>query len=465
MKQHEKPKEFNSSIGILPPQATDIEEIIIGSVLLTNTCYEAVFPVMTPDFFYDDRYKTVFTAAKKLYNEQKPIDIKTVANQLKSMGKLDELGGYYFISTLTNKIATTANIDFHVKIVTQKYILRSVIVKSNEMIARCYDDTTDVFDVINDFENFTTELNRHIAASDFEKDFSKSVLRVYKGLTDPATADMNGITTGNAKLNSVIGGFQKKDLIILCARPGMGKTTRALEFALTAVATGKKPAIFSLEMGEEQLIKKFINNKSNISNKVFTSREFSQGDFNLLSQATSDLMSSPIYINDKAGINTNYIRAVLRERKKKHGVDIAFIDYLQLLKPNEANKGRSREQEVAAISQSLKELAKEIDIPIVALCQLSRQAEGRTDKRPIKSDLRESGGIEQDADIILGLYRPSQYWTYDNDKDYPGLSEHEYYRISEINVIKNRHGESEIDIEEKFYGEFSMFKEKTEPCG
>lgn len=444
-------------LGKVPPQAVDIEELILGSVLLTNQCYEVVFPNMNEDFFYKDSHQKIFLAMKEMYNSREPIDIRTVTHYLRKSGDLDIVGGAYAVSQLTNSIASTANIDAHVKIVTQKYIQRSIIKNCTEMITESYEDASDVFDTLNKLENFTTEINSFISGGDHQIDFAKGVMDVYQKITTYNENELNGMCTGNAKLNSITGGWQRKDLVLLCARPGMGKSTRALEFSLSAINKGFKPCIFSLEMSQEQLIKKYLINKSLVSANRVTNRSLSEKDILDLSNAASQLMTYPIYINDKAGVNVNYIRSVLRQRKKKFGVDICIIDYLQLLKNNENMKGRTREQEISSISIALKELAKELDIAVIALSQLNREVEKRSDKRPIKSDLRESGQLEQDADLIIGNYRPSQYYSFDSDPDYKDVSEADYKRLSEMVILKNRHGESEIIIKEDFYGEYSKF--------
>jgi len=397
---------------------------------------------------------------ESMFHKSETIDILTVTHKIKNSGELDLVGGAYYITTLTDKIASAANIEAHARVVTQKFLQRDMIRECSEIIRTCYEDTTDVFDVINRLQNFAAEQNAHIIGHEHEGNYEQEVLNVYKSIVSVSDKHLQGIPTGNANLDSITGGFNKTDLVILCGRPGMGKSSRMLEFAKHATLNGKKVAIFSLEMSRDQLIKKQLINSSGILSHNILRHTLSDSEKYDLSFAADKQSKLPFYLNERCGVNPNYIRTVCRERKKKYGLDLIIIDYLQLMVANET-KGIPKEQQVASISIALKTMAKELEVPIIALAQLNRDLEKRSDKRPIKSDLRDSGQLEQDADLILSVYRPSQYYTYTSDPDYKDLDELTYKRVSEIGIMKNRHGESEVSIEERFIGEFSRFDGAT----
>lgn len=447
-------------LGKIPPQAVDMEVAVLGGLLLQSNLHSEIIPLMRPEHFYKEAHQRIFAHIESMFHKSETIDILTVTHKIKNAGELDLVGGAYYITTLTDKIASAANIEAHARVVTQKFLQRDMIRECSEIIRNCYEDTTDVFEVINRLQNFAAEQNAHIIGHEHEGNYEQEVLNVYKSIVSVSDKHLQGIPTGNANLDSITGGFNKTDLVILCGRPGMGKSSRMLEFAKHATLNGNKVAIFSLEMSRDQLIKKQLINSSGILSHNILRHTLSDSEKYDLSFAADKQSKLPFYLNERCGVNPNYIRTVCRERKKKYGLDLVIIDYLQLMVANET-KGIPKEQQVASISIALKTMAKELEVPIIALAQLNRDLEKRSDKRPIKSDLRDSGQLEQDADLILSVYRPSQYYTYTSDPDYKDLDELTYKRVSEIGIMKNRHGESEVSIEERFIGEFSRFDGAT----
>ncbi len=438
------------------PQAPDMEELVLGALLLEKGVADDVIPFMTTEMFYKEQHKIVFDAMKVLYAENKPIDISTVIHKIKSLGKLDKVEGGYFVTCLTNRIASSANIEYHSAIVKQKFLSREIISKASEIVSNAFDE--DALESVKKIDQLSSDLNQFIVGKDFESDYSSDVIRVWKKVTERKAHDLTGITTGNTKADQVLGGWNSPDLIIFAARPGMGKTARMLAFAHAAAIQKKQVCIFSLEMGKDQLIERQLISEAGVHSNSLKQNMLQDSERFDLSNAAGRLTELPIYINEKAAINVNYIRTVCRERKRKYGLDMVFIDYLQLLRPIEKIKNRSREQEIAEITASLKSICKELQVPIMALSQLNRELEKRADKRPILSDLRESGAIEQDADIILTLYRPSQYYQFGSDRDYENTySENEYKRISELGLIKHRHGENDVVFLEQFIGEHGRF--------
>jgi len=444
--------------GNIPPQAPELEVAVLGFFISQKEILAENIGFMKPEFFYKESHSNIFIAMQNLYNRNDSVDLKTVMQELLSMGKYDEIGGYEKLMSLTAGLGYAPNIETHVRIITEKFIKREIIKNCSEIIKKSYDETVDLFDTIHQFDNFNSRINEYLIHKDYELDYYKFVDTAVNEIINQAQSGFTGIDTGVSKLNAITGGWAATDFIILCARPSMGKSTRMINFVKKACEHGKKVAIFSLEMSATQLIKKQIIEQSNVyANKIMESH-IEGYDLQKIKEAHQVIRSMQIYLNEKTSITPNYIRQVCNERKKKYGLDMIFIDYLQLMSPNDKQKFQSEELKIASISTALKNLAKELKIPIMALCQLSREVERRQDKRPIKSDLRYSGQLEQDADLILSLYRPSVYYKFNEDPDYKDQQEETHNRISELGVIKNRHGKSEVYFEEIFYGELSRFE-------
>lgn len=443
------------SPGKLPPQAIEVEEAVLGALILEKTYHDTVIPKLRKDMFYKHSNGLIFSAIKTLYDQSKPIDMLTVVSELKQAGELDHAGGAYRISQIMLPVASSANIEYHTAILVQKWLQRAIIAKSGEIIERCYDDTCDVFENMDSLDGFLSELRAHLIGNDHEIDYAQAVESTYVEIITRTDNGFIGIDTGSKKLNSVTGGWQQPDLIILAARPSMGKTARLMSFVKSAANQGKKVAVFSLEMSSHQLIKRQLSDFSGVyGDKILTSEFNDKFDIPKLRLAANTLKKLPIYINDKPSVTSNYIRAVCRERKKKYGLDMVVVDYLTLMRPNHVRKQANRDEIVGEIAADLKALAKELSIPVLVAAQLNRESDKRGDKRPILSDLRESGAIEQHADIVMGLYRPSYYAG--RDDEYKELSDLEYERISELIILKNRNGKL-VRFSEWFFGELSKF--------
>lgn len=444
-------------IDKLPPQALDIEEAILGAVMLEKEALQDVVALLRPEMFYKNAHFTIYSAISDLYNKNTSVDILTVTQELRNRNKLDEVGGPFYISNLTNAVSTTANIHHHVKILTQLFIKREIIRIGIEIIQDSYDLNTDIFDSLNELENNVSHVNSFIIGNEASGDIKIEAEKTYQQLIATREARITGISTGNHTLTQVTGGWNDGDLVILAARPSHGKTTRALHFALHAAFDNKKVAFFSIEMKKESLHEKMFLNVGNLDSETIRTQSWSVDELEQLKQAKERIRHSGMFIYDSSSITPLKLKTICRERKRKHGLDIIFIDYLQKMKPNV--RSYSREAEVSEISTALKELAMELNVPVIALAQLNRECEQRTNKRPMVSDLRESGTIEQDADLILSLYSPSKYYDLYDDRDYKdkNISEDAYKLLSEMSILKHRNGSSGFTIIEQFDKSKSLF--------
>lgn len=424
--------------------------------MLENRVHDSTIPLLSPEMFYKEEHSIVFQAIKDLYNNREAIDLLTVSQKLKRDGNLDLVGGTYQITNLTARVASSSNIEYHVAILRQMWLKRALIAKSHETINQAYDDTSDVFELMGQFDAFLADSKRVLIGADHEISYAQVVEKTYLQIVERTDKGFTGIDSGSDKLNGITGGWQNTDLIFICARPGQGKTTRMLSFAKSAANMGRKVAIFSLEMSSAQLIKKQLSDFSGVyGDKILTSTLNDKFDIPKLRLAADSLKKLPIYLNDRPAVKPSYIRAVCRERKKNFGLDMVFVDYLTLMRPDVDRKNASKNDWVGEVAAAMKALAKELEIPIMVACQLNRETDKRADKRPILSDLRDSGEIEQHADIVISPYRPSYYAG--RDADYQGMDDEQYSRISELIVMKNRNGKANVKYQEMFYGELSKF--------
>ena len=448
-------------IGKIPPSAIELEEAVLGAIMLETDRLNESIQLLSAEIFYKDVNQIIFTVIKALFAAGMPVDYLTVINKLKSTGQLEIVGGPYYVTQLTAKVASTANQEYHIRIITEKFLKREQIKLGSETMESGFDDGQDVFDTQNELENKISKLNQYIIGKDYEGDIAADTEKAFTFITTPRAQRLMGITTGSQRLNSITGGWNNSDMIIICGRPSHGKTTRVLNFILEAAYDNKKVAFFSLEMSNQSIITKLLSCISVIDSHTIKFQEWSLVELDLFTKAKEKIKGLPIYINDKSGISPNYIRTVCRERKRKYGLDIVFIDYLQLMYPNEIYRGQSDESKTAGISKAIKTLAKQMDIPIVIVSQLSREPEARQNKRPMLSDLRMSGQLEQDADVVLSEYRPSAYYDQGKDPDYKthGIDEAEYKQIAELGVLKNRTGEPNVVIKEYFRGNISKFQD------
>jgi replicative DNA helicase len=433
-----KKKSFQNVVdgGKLQPQAPDLEEAVLGAMMLEKNAVNDAIEILKTESFYKEAHQRIFAAIANLFQNSQPVDILTVTNELRQKGELDLVGGPYYISQLTNKVASAANIQFHARIIAQKHILRELISISTDIIKDAFDETTDVFDLLDKAEQNLYK----IAEGNIRKDYDKMGNLIHQAITQIENASKNtdglsGVPTGYTNLDRITGGWQRSDLIIMAARPGMGKTAFVLSMARNVAVQFERPvAVFSLEMSSLQLVNRLIASESEISSDKLRRGDLRQDEYQQLNSRISKLSNAPIFIDDTPALSIFELRAKCRRLKAQHGIELIVIDYLQLMTAGGDNKG-NREQEISTISRSIKGIAKELNVPIIALSQLNRSVETRGgDKRPMLSDLRESGAIEQDADLVTFIYRPEYYGitAYENGDSAIG--------VGEIIIAKHRNG-------------------------
>lgn len=420
--------------GKLPPQAMNEEEVVLGAVLLEQNAIIIVQEIIKPTDFYKTEHQEIYAAVLNLYKNSSPIDIITVTNQLRSEARLDLAGGAFYISELTNKVSSSANIEFHARIIKQKSLLRRIIEISSKSQSDAYDETADVFDLLEflqrefillleDTARFDTQ-----TSSSFVKDMMERV-----ELTIKNTNHLIGLSTGFSGLDNLISGYCSPDVIVVAARPGMGKTAFVLSSVVDIVLEQKKPvSMFSFEMDNVQLSMRLASQISGVDHSRIRRGEMDENEWNLYLSACGKLSSAPLYLTDTAGMSIYDIKAKMIQHKMKHGIELFVIDYLQLIKKSE--RRMDVREGIMEMTREIKQTAKSLGVPILELCQLNRDVEKRGDKRPQLSDLQESGTIEQDADIVIFLYRP-EYYGINEDAD--GGSTH---GVTELIVAKNRHG-------------------------
>ncbi|MBK6754612.1 MAG: replicative DNA helicase [Flavobacteriales bacterium] len=422
--------------GKLPPQAPDLEQAVLGALMLERNAVNEAIDILHPESFYVDTHRRIFDAIQGLFRNDQPIDILTVTEELRKRGELDLVGGPYYISQLTNKVASSANVQYHARIISQKHILRELIRISSETMRDAFDETADVFDLLDKTEQdlyaiTSGNLKRNYAAM---SDLLGAAMTQIEGAKNSG-GGTSGVPTGFVKLDKLTAGWQRSDMVIVAARPGMGKTAFVLSMARNIAVEHKRAvAVFSLEMSSTQLVTRLLSSEAGIASEKLRKGELNDGEFAILHQHMARLDKAPIFIDDTPGLNIFELRAKCRRLKAQHNVELIVIDYLQLMTSGTDNKGGNREQEISQISRSIKSIAKELDVPIIALSQLSRAVETRGgDKRPQLSDLRESGAIEQDADLVCFLYRPEYYKIYE---DHYGST----LGIGEVIIAKHRNG-------------------------
>ena len=433
-------------LGKIPPNDTEAEQAVIGSMLTDKDAVIEAIEVLKPDDFYREDNKVVYTAILNLYNKAEPIDIITVKDELISMGKFEAIGGLEYLAELPEKVPTTTNVDKYIKIVEEKAILRNLIKTADSIISLGYDPTQEVEQVMDEAEKkiFNVMQNRNQKGYTPIKDVLVDTFAQLEQLYNQKQ-HITGVPTGFADLDYKTAGLHNSDLVLIAARPAMGKSAFALNLATNAAVRGNVPAIiFSLEMSKEQMVNRILCSEAMVdSNKVRTGK-IDDEDWVKLAGALGPLSEANIYIDDTPGISVMEIRAKCRKLKLEKGLGLVVIDYLQLVQASN-NKRGSREQEISEISRSLKILAKEINVPVIALSQLSRAPEQRPDHRPMLSDLRESGAIEQDADIVMFLYR-DDYYNPDSEKK----------NIAEVILAKHRGG-STGTVELLWLGNYTKF--------
>lgn len=429
--------------GKVPPQAKDLEEAVLGAIMLEKSAFDTVAEILKPECFYVDSHQRIYRAMQGLQQKNQPIDILTVVEELKFREELDIVGGPYYVTRLTNSVISSANIEAHSRIILQKFIQRELIRISGEIIGDAYEDSTDVFDLLDDAESKLFEITNNHLRKNFDS-IDTVLVKTVQRIEDMRfrNEDITGVPSGFASLDRITYGWQSTDLIILAARPSVGKTAFALNLARNAALHAGKPtpiAFFSLEMSSSQLVQRILSAESEIWLEKIARGKLEEHEMKqLYTRGIQRLAQAPIFIDDTAALNIFELRAKCRRLKNKHNVGLIIIDYLQLMSGT-GDRNSNREQEISRISRDLKGLAKELQVPIIALSQLSREVEKRKEgsKIPQLSDLRESGAIEQDADMVMFLYRPEYYDITANEHGESNKGE------THVRIAKHRNGSLE----------------------
>ncbi|MFI8378976.1 replicative DNA helicase [Leeuwenhoekiella sp. NPDC079379] len=440
--------------GKIPPQAIDLEQVVLGAMMIDKKGVDEIIDILTPEVFYKEAHHHIYDAIRALFENGEPIDLLTVSEQLKKMAKLEQAGGDYYLIQLTQKVSSSAHIEYHARIILQKYIQRSLIKISNEIIEEAYDETTDVFDLLDTAESKLYEVTQGNIKRSSETAQSL-VIQAKKKIEEISNKEgLSGVSSGFDRLDKLTSGWQPSDLIIVAARPGMGKTALTLSMARNiAVGQGIPVAFFSLEMASVQLITRLISSETGLSSEKLRTGKLEKHEWEQLNVKVKSLEKAPLFIDDTPSLSIFDLRAKARRLASQHGIKMIIIDYLQLMTAGGSQKNGNREQEISMISRNLKALAKELMVPVIALSQLSRAVETRGgSKRPLLSDLRESGAIEQDADIVSFIYRPEYYKIdeWDDEERSPTDGQAEFI------IAKHRNGGLE-NIRLKFIGHLGKF--------
>ena len=445
---------INLEKGKIPPQAVDLEEVVLGAMMIDKKGVDEVIDILHPDVFYKDAHRHIYEAIYKLFESSEPVDLLTVSAQLKKEGHLELVGGDFYLIKLTQKVASSAHIEFHARIILQKYIQRSLIKISSEIIEDAYNESTDVFDLLDNAEAKLYEVTQGNLKRSAET-AQNLVIQAKKKIEEISNKDgLSGIPSGFDKVDRLTSGWQPSDLIIIAARPGMGKTALTLSMARNMAVNSNIPvAFFSLEMSSVQLITRLISSETGLSSEKLRTGRLEKHEWEQLNVKVKALETAPLFIDDSPSLSIFDLRAKARRLASQHKIKLIVLDYLQLMTAGGSQKGGNREQEISMISRNLKALAKELNIPVIALSQLSRAVETRGgSKRPILSDLRESGAIEQDADIVSFIYRPEYYKIdeWDDEERTPTQGQAEFI------VAKHRNGGLD-NIRLKFIGQLGKF--------
>lgn len=446
---------LDTGMGKLPPQAVEIEEAVLGALMIEKDALTNVIDILKPESFYKDSHKEIYRAILDLFSMSEPVDILTVTQRLRNTGKLEMAGGPFYITELTSRVNSAANIEAHSRIITQQSIKRELISIASEIQRDAYEDTTDVFQLLDKTEqNLFT-----ISESNIRKNFADMRTLMQQAIKElEAKKDhkdgLTGVPTGFSALDRVTSGWQRSDLVILAARPGMGKTAFVVSaMRNAAVEFGHAVAIFSLEMSSVQLVNRLISAEAELESEKIKKGNLAQYEWEQLHYKIRNLEAAPIFIDDTPALSILELRAKCRRLKAQHDIQLIIIDYLQLMSGDSSGRGGggNREQEIASISRALKNLAKELDVPVIALSQLSRAVETRGgEKKPQLSDLRESGSIEQDADMVIFLYRPEYYGITQDENGNPTTN------MGEVIIAKHRNGSLDT-VQLKFIGKFTKF--------
>lgn len=446
---------IDTSYGHIQPQATDIERVVLGALMIDKDAFSIVSEILKPETFYEPRNQKIYRAIQTLSMNENPVDIMTVIEELRHEGALDDVGGPTYIVDLSSHVASSANIEYHARILAHKFMARQLISFAGVIETKAFDETTDVDELMQEAESSLFELSQKNMRQDYTQ-VEPVVDQAIKILQKAAAnkGELTGIPTGYGKLDDMTAGWQASDLVIIAGRPAMGKTSFALSLAKNIAVDYQRPiAFFSLEMNNVQLVNRLISNVCEIEGKKILNGQLDDEEWKRLDMNIGRLQTAPIYVDDTPGMSIFELRTKARRLVREKKVEIIMIDYLQLMNANGARFG-SRQEEVSTISRSLKGLAKELDIPILALSQLNRTVEGREGlegKRPQLSDLRESGAIEQDADMVLFVHRPEYYRIFEDEKG------NDLHGKAQIIIAKHRKGGTG-DVLLDFRGEFTRFQ-------
>ena len=439
----------------LQPQAIELEQAVLGALMVEMDAYPLVSDILKAESFYDHRHQLIYEAIASLAINQKPIDILTVSEQLKRMDKYEEVGGAYYITLLSGKVNSSANIEFHARIIAQKFLARQLITFTSAIQTKAFDATQDVDDLMQEAEGTLFEISQQNMKKDYMQ-INPLIVEARENIKKAAGREdgMSGLPSGFHSLDKVTAGWQNSDLIIIAARPAMGKTAFVLSMAKNIAVDSCLPvAMFSLEMSNLQLVNRLISNVCEISGDKIKSGQLDVPEWGQLDYKLKGLNDAPLFVDDTPSLSIFELRTKARRLVREHGIKIIIIDYLQLMNASGMSFG-NRQEEVSTISRSLKGLAKELNIPIIALSQLNRGVEGREGyegKRPQLSDLRESGAIEQDADIVCFIHRPEYYKIYEDDHH------NDLRGIAEMIIAKHRNG-AVADVKLRFKSEYARFQ-------
>lgn len=444
---------IDNSYGHLQPQATDIEKLVLGALMIDKDAFTVVSEILRPETFYEPRNQKVYHAVQTLNMSEKPVDMFTVTEQLKTEGTLEDVGGPGYIVELTQHVASSAHIEYHAHILKQKFLARQLIQFASMIETDAFDETVDVDDLMQRAEGKLFELSQKNMSQDYQQ-IDPIVEEAHRILLEASnTKGLTGVPSGFTELDRVTAGWQPSDLVIIAGRPAMGKTSFALSIAKNIAIDQREPvAFFSLEMNSVQLVNRIISNVCSVSGSKILSGQLTADEWERFDTNIRKLQGAPLYVDDTPGLSVFELRTKARRLVREHGIKVLMIDYMQLMNAN-GMRFNSRQEEVSTISRSLKGLAKELNIPILALSQLNRgveQREGLDGKVPQLSDLRESGAIEQDADMVLFVHRPEYYHIYEDGKG------NDLRGKAQIVIAKHRKGATR-DVLLNFRGEFTRF--------
>ena len=453
--RNRKPDLSTLVYGKIPPQAPELEEAVLGAIMLEKDKLAEVLEIIqSPDCFYVDANQKIYAGIRRLFDKGMPVDLLTVTEEMRKSNELEIVGGAYYLTKLTMSVVSSAHVEAHARIVMEKFIQRELIRISGQVIGDAYEDSTDVFDLLDKAESNLYEITDKHLRKNF-KSLKEVLVKTVHEIEEAKNKkdDLTGVPSSFVPLDKLTSGWQKTDLIILAARPAVGKTAFCLNLAMNAAMNPGKPypvAFFSLEMGAGQLVKRMLAAVTEVSMDAITKGRMQEHEFVQMTQRMNKLAAAPIFLDDQAALNIFELRAKARRLKQKHDIQLIIIDYLQLMQAS-INQGGNREQEISKISRDLKALAKELEIPIIALSQLNRGVESRKESKvPQLSDLRESGAIEQDADMVMFLYRP-EYYGINNDEMGQAIEGETH-----IHVAKHRNGSTDT-VKVRFIKEYQKF--------